>query len=74
MNWEKLNRKNKKRSQKQQEEWKEVKNTFRKATDGQKKLIRKHNMYASELVSHLSKQAAHNIISNYAEEHGWESK
>lgn len=74
MDYEKLNRKKSRPSTKESERWGEIKNTFKKATDAQKRLIRKYNMYAHHLVSDLSKQAAYNIISKYAKEHGWKKK
>jgi hypothetical protein len=74
MDYEKQNLKDRARSQRDIERWKEVKNTFVKATKAQKRVIRKYNMYQQELIHHLSKKMASSIISKYANKNGWKKK
>jgi hypothetical protein len=71
LDWEKINRSKKKQTR---SESVERKKSFQSATDPQKDLIRKYNMFSAEFIDSLSRKAAMNIISLYAKDNNWKNK
>lgn len=75
-NWDKINRDRSKNAQTKSytdEQWKQVKGTFKSATDSQKDLIRKYCMYPTEMIDNISKTMASSIIEKYIKEN-WNKK